>query len=88
MAALIPPRQESNRYYSLGLDDERYIVGYIGAAAEIAEQSSAKLTSAVFVGPKRHDIIQQVAPGLELTVDYGVLWFLAKPLFVVLQWFF
>ena len=65
-----------------------YIVGYIGAAAEIAAQSSAKLTSAVFVGPKRHDIIQQVAPGLELTVDYGVLWFLAKPLFVVLQWFF
>ena len=88
VAALIPPRQESNRYYSLGLDDERYIVGYIGAAAEIAAQSSAKLTSAVFVGPKRHDIIQQVAPGLELTVDYGVLWFLAKPLFVVLQWFF
>lgn len=88
VAALIPPRQESNRYYSLVLDNERYVVGYIGAAAEIAPQSSAKLTGSVFVGPKRHDIIQQVAPGLELTVDYGVLWFLAKPLFIVLKWFF
>ena len=36
-------------------------------------------------GPKRHDLLQDIAPGLELTVDFGKLWFIAKPLFLVLK---
>ena len=36
--------------------------------------------------PKRHDILEETAPGLNLSVDYGMLWFLAKPLFVVLTY--
>ncbi len=32
--------------------------------------------------------LKSIAPGLELTVDYGVLWFLAKPLFWCLQKFY
>ena len=36
-------------------------------------------------GPKRHDIISNIAPGLELSVDFGALWFIAKPLFIALH---
>ncbi len=41
--------------------------------------------SSIFIGPKLQDVLEKVAPGLELTVDFGVLWFIAKPLFVILQ---
>jgi YidC/Oxa1 family membrane protein insertase len=37
------------------------------------------------VGPKLQDRLKTVAPGLELTVDYGALTILAKPLFWLLE---
>jgi YidC/Oxa1 family membrane protein insertase len=39
----------------------------------------------LFVGPKNQSEISDLAPGLDLTVDYGVLTFLAAPLFWVLD---
>ena len=45
-----------------------------------------EFSSSIYIGPKRHDILEETAPGLNLSVDYGMLWFLAKPLFVVLTY--
>ena len=39
------------------------------------------MESKVFIGPKLQDTLTKVAPGLELTVDYGILWFIGKILF-------
>ncbi len=37
------------------------------------------------MGPKLQDTLEAIAPGLELTVDYGVLTILAKPIYIVLK---
>ncbi len=39
------------------------------------------VASRLFAGPKLQEVLPKVAPGLELTVDYGKLWFIAKALF-------
>ena len=39
----------------------------------------------IFIGPKLQDEMKQVAPGLELTVDYGLLTVLAQPVFWLLK---
>ena len=39
----------------------------------------------LYVGPKLQHVMEKVAPGLELTVDYGKLTFLAKPIFWLLE---
>ncbi|MEQ8233406.1 MAG: membrane protein insertase YidC [Gammaproteobacteria bacterium] len=85
VSALIPPPGTAVSFYSKVLEEERYLVGFLSPATSIAAGDSGTLTSTVYIGPKRHDIITEVAPGLELTVDYGILWFIAKPLFVVLD---
>jgi YidC/Oxa1 family membrane protein insertase len=43
-------------------------------------------TFSLFVGPKDIDILRKVDPKLEQLVDWGWFEFLAKPLFLVLNW--
>jgi YidC/Oxa1 family membrane protein insertase len=46
---------------------------------------SQSFDSKLYIGPKVQAEITDLAPGLALTVDYGVLTFLAAPLFWVLE---
>jgi len=85
VAALIPPTGGLYQYYSKIVDSQNYLVGYMSPATVIAPGETATLQTTLFIGPKRHDLLEPLAPGLELTVDYGILWFIAKPLFVVLK---
>ena len=48
---------------------------------EIAPRESASIDERLYIGPKIQKTLAQLADGLELTVDYGKLWFIAKPLF-------
>jgi YidC/Oxa1 family membrane protein insertase len=41
----------------------------------------------LFVGPKDVDLLKQINPKLEQVVDFGWLSFLAKPLFLIVNWF-
>jgi YidC/Oxa1 family membrane protein insertase len=42
---------------------------------------------ALFIGPKDVDLLKRVNPKLEQVVDFGWLSFLAKPLFLIVNWF-
>ena len=86
VSALIPPADEPYHYYSKILDDSHYLVGFQGPEVSVLPSSKQTLSSRVYIGPKRHDIISTVAPGLELSVDFGQLWFIAKPLFMTLRY--
>ena len=60
------------------------IIGFTGSAVEIAAGNQGTLSSTFYVGPKLQDQLEEAAENLALTVDYGWLWFLAKPLFWLL----
>ncbi len=85
VVALLPPPEETRHYYSKVLDGETYLVGDYGDGLRLAPGESGALHAGVYIGPKEQDRLEGVAPGLVLTVDYGVLWFIAKPLFIALQ---
>lgn len=46
----------------------------------IANGDKAEFEATLWVGPKLQDQMAAVAPNLDLVVDYGWLWFIAKPL--------
>lgn len=46
----------------------------------IADGAEANFKATLWVGPKLQDQMAAVAPNLDLVVDYGWLWFIAKPL--------
>jgi YidC/Oxa1 family membrane protein insertase len=51
----------------------------------VAPQAQKTISAQLFAGPEITSILKQVSPGLELTVDYGVLWPICQPIFWVLK---
>ncbi|MFZ0790148.1 MAG: membrane protein insertase YidC [Chromatiaceae bacterium] len=80
MAAWIPPRGNEETFYTNVLDGSRYIIGKYSPAVSIAPGAIHAFESRLFVGPKLQDTLAKIAPGLELTVDYGWLTVLAQPI--------
>lgn len=86
--AWIPVQNEQNHFYTKALqkiDGDRYIIGLTSAEQRIAIGQNGQFTSKLYVGPKSQKAIEKIAPNLELTVDYGILTILAKPLFWLLD---
>jgi YidC/Oxa1 family membrane protein insertase len=86
VTALIPgSKEEQYHYYTLNPDKRSYVIGAITPSKTIAVGTSEKLTHRFYVGPKLQKELPEFAEGLELTVDYGVFWFLAEPVFWLLD---
>jgi YidC/Oxa1 family membrane protein insertase len=85
VGAYIPPKEEAYRYFTAKLDNRRYLVGMSSPQHEVAPGAQKEIHSKLFVGPKLQNVLEGVAPGLELSVDYGWLTIIAKPLFWVLD---
>jgi YidC/Oxa1 family membrane protein insertase len=83
--ALIPAKGEPNRYYTNTLSNARYVIGMISPNRVVADGETGLYETRLYIGPKLQDEIKKIAPGLELTVDYGLLTVLAQPLFWLLE---
>lgn len=71
-------------YKNSGKKDEIAIIGIMSGNTKIAVGEQKTLSSKLWVGPKDQDVMNEVAENLGLTVDYGWLWFISKPLFKLL----
>jgi YidC/Oxa1 family membrane protein insertase len=72
---------ELNRFYTKVIDDSRYVVGMTTPEQVVADNSILTVSSRLFVGPKEQQRLEEAAPNLRLSVDYGILTVLAQPLF-------
>jgi YidC/Oxa1 family membrane protein insertase len=87
VTALIPgSKEEQYHYYTLNPDNHSYVIGAITPSKNIPAGASENIKHRVYFGPKLQKELGQFAEGLELTVDYGIFWFLAKPLYWVLDY--
>jgi YidC/Oxa1 family membrane protein insertase len=77
---------ERNNYYGHKREDGDYIVGFTGPVETVAPGTTGHLSSKFYAGPKDQDRLEAIAPNLNLTVDYGFLWWMAVPLFQLLKW--
>ncbi len=79
----------NNLFYTkeINIDDSRsdYIIGARSDPVLVQPGEKGKLTSSLYVGPKLQKELEKIADGLELTIDYGVLTFISKPLFWLLD---
>ena len=86
LSAWIANEGESNSYYGRKRADGTYIVGYTGPLTAVAPGDQGEWRSRFYAGPKDQKRLEQIADNLNLTVDYGFLWWLAVPLFALLDW--
>jgi YidC/Oxa1 family membrane protein insertase len=85
IAAWVPGQEETNHFYSKSLGDDLYVLGMSSAEQTVAAGGKGDFKSRLYIGPKLQDHLAMVAPHLELTVDYGLLTFIAKPIFWLLK---
>ena len=90
ISAWIPePRNSAEQMYAKTIKDPRgdeYLIGLNSNPVTIAPNSAVTFKSVFYVGPKSPDVLHAIAPGLELTSDYGIFTVFAKPIFAVLRW--
>ncbi len=88
LSAWIPPQDGTNLAYSIANTSRQpatYTIGLRSANVLVSPGNSTEFTSQLFIGPKLVKRLEEITPGLELTVDYGVLTFLSKPLYWLLS---
>jgi YidC/Oxa1 family membrane protein insertase len=88
LVAWIPETGKDNFYFSrYNRNKDHYTIGARTSAITIEAGQTGEISSRLVVGPKLQYRLEEIAPGLELTVDYGILTIFAKPLFWLLNAF-
>jgi YidC/Oxa1 family membrane protein insertase len=64
--------------------EPRYLVRSASPALTIAPNQTKTFSARLYIGPKLQSTVDEIAPGLALTVDYGILTFIASPLHWIL----
>lgn len=86
LSAWVADAASSNRYYGQRRDDGTYIVGYTSPVQRVEPGQLATFHTAFYAGPKDQRTLEKISPNLNLTIDYGFLWWIAVPLFYLLDW--
>jgi YidC/Oxa1 family membrane protein insertase len=86
VSAWVLPSDEKNRYSLRKLSGQDiYLMAVTGERIDVAAGSQGEYRVDLYVGPKDQATLKELAEYLDLTIDYGFLWMLAKPIFALLE---
>ncbi|HLV27710.1 MAG TPA: membrane protein insertase YidC [Burkholderiaceae bacterium] len=71
---------------ALRIGDNLYAIRTLASAGSIAPGQSQSVDAYLWTGPQDQQAMGDLAPGLELVVDYGWLTIIAKPVFKLMTW--
>ncbi|GAA0818199.1 membrane protein insertase YidC [Colwellia asteriadis] len=84
VSAWVPNAASTNELYTKYSNSHEAVVGFKSPAITI-DAGQEETTSAIFyVGPKDQYVLDDIAENLGLTIDYGFLFMISKPLFWLL----
>lgn len=81
------PSSDSLNTYSLRRSPQNpneYIAGFTGPEFIVAPGTTLTQEAAFYAGPKDQYVLREISPNLDLTIDYGWLWFAASPIYWLL----
>ena len=87
LSAWLPRNGSPREFFTRKLDGGLYAAGVILPVGTIEPGKTATIAVPLYAGPQDQDKLAKLAPGLDLTVDYGWLTIIAVPLFWVLSLF-
>ncbi len=80
LSAWIPSTGQSHQFYTRA-EGDLYTIGFTGPNLTAPPQGQVAASATFYAGPEDTDILKTVAPHLDLTIDYGWLWFISMALF-------
>jgi YidC/Oxa1 family membrane protein insertase len=86
VSAWVPPSDQKNRYSLRKLSGQDiYLMAFTGEKINVEAGGEGEYKVDLYVGPKNQAVLKELAEYLDLTIDYGFLWMLAKPIFALLD---
>ena len=94
LTALIPDQKDAihaRMLYTKGSPVEKYQTDFVGTKHDVAPNATAETTTKFFAGAKRVKLRDTYAerdgvPNFDKAVDFGMFYFLTKPIFDALHW--
>jgi YidC/Oxa1 family membrane protein insertase len=87
LGAWLPQGDTQREFYTRRVNG-LYAAGVIIPAPMLAPGASAVLTVPLYAGPQEQHKLAELAPGLDLAIDYGWLTIISVPLFWLLSWLY
>lgn len=87
LSAWVPQDQDQQYTYNGRQVKGNNIFGFYSAPIHVAAGEEGSFSAGLYVGPKIQKRLGEIAEYLDLTVDYGFLWWIAQPLFWLLNFF-
>src|SRR5690606_16995394 len=87
LSAWIPPTESTNTF-SMRVSPQNpseYIGGFTSPEFTVAPGQSSTQSVRFYAGPKDQYSLREISPNLDLTIDYGWLWFAASPIYWLLR---
>ena len=84
--AWLPQGGATREFYSKKVAENLFTAGVIVPIGTIAVGATGAFDAKLYAGPQDQDRLKELAPGLELVVDYGWLTIIAQPMFWLLKW--
>ncbi len=88
LSAWLPPNGAPREFYTERLDNGLYRAGVVVPLARAEPGVTQTPAVSLYAGPQDQETLEKLAPGLDLTIDFGWLTVIAKPLFWVLKWLY
>ncbi|MFI2811096.1 MULTISPECIES: membrane protein insertase YidC [Microbulbifer] len=85
LGAWIPEQDVRNTFEMRQLKGGLYVMRFVSPPVQVEPGTGGELRASFYAGPKDVYRLEEISPYLDLTVDYGWLWWIAKPLFRVLN---
>ena len=86
LTAWIPEQSNENKLQGRFTgSNQRFSVGYTGEKMYLQPGNAVFSSNTLYVGPKLPEQLSKIQADLSLTVDYGFLWWLGKPMYWLLN---
>lgn len=87
LSAWIPDKDTENTFSIIQTKSGFNIARVTSPAITIAAGAEGQFHASFYAGPKDQYRLEKISEGLDLSVDYGMLWMLAQPLYALLYFF-
>ncbi len=84
LSAWIPNANSDNKFYTRAGGNE-YIIGAVSQPVLIKPNEQKDIAAQLYIGPEITSVLKNISPSLDLTVDYGILWFVSSLLFSLMK---
>lgn len=85
ITAWIPDAESLNRVTTRKNSSNQYYGEFTSSAFQVEAGQSGSHTIQYYAGPKDQYVLRDISPGLDKTIDYSFLWFIASPIYWLLS---